>query len=411
MYSTASYGEMIADGRRMKAYEAALERVVRPGSAVLDLGSGSGIMAFLACHLGARKVIAVEPDNVVQLARQIAAVNGLAERIEFLRGVSTAMEPPHRCDVVVSDLRGVLPLFTQHIPSIVDVRKRWLVDGGVQIPREESIFAAVIESENAWDKHFRGWTADVGVDFSPALRVLAGGIEKRNFEAASLLTEPALWASIDYRTVTSPHHEARLAWRAERDGTGHGLALWFESVLTDGVTLSNRPGEPPTIYGQMYLPWPEPVSLHRGDCVEAEIRAHLIGDDYEWAWDTDVDSTEAGRVRRTFRQSTLQSSVWASEWLGTRQLDTRPTLGPRGRAALEALRAMAQGVAVGEISAALMERFPAEFRAPPQSLSFVSGLQRTWSTTYPVSLEPLASNPATRAAHGEREARTRAHVG
>ena len=378
MYSIADYGAMIADERRTRAYEAALARVIRPDSIVLDLGSGSGILAFLACRLGAHKVIAIESDNVVQLARQIAAVNGLSARIEFLHGLSTAMEPPQRCDVVVSDLHGVLPLLTQHIPSIVDVRERWLVDGGVQVPREESVFAAVIESQRAWDKHFRGWTADVGVDLSPALQVRSGTPARCDFSPDALLTEPALWASIDYRTVTSPHHEARLAWRAQRDGVGHGIALWFESLLTDGVTLSNRPGEPPTIYGQMYLPWPQPVPLHRGDCVEAQIRARLVGDDYVWVWDTAVRTAEGGRVPRTFRQSTLQSSVWSSEWLATHQLDARPTLGPRGRAALEALRAMEQGAAVGEISAALMERLPAEFPALLQSLGFVSGIRSAY---------------------------------
>ena len=378
MYSVAAYGDLIADERRMRAYEAALERVVRPDSVVLDLGCGSGIMAFLACRLGAHKVIAVESDNVVQLARQIAAVNGLAERIEFLHGLSTAMEPPQRCDVVVSDLHGVLPLFTQHIPSIVDVNERWLADGGIQIPREESIFAAVIESQSVWDGHFQGWTADVGVDLSPALHVRSGATARCELEREALLTEPALWATIDYRTVMSPHREARLTWRAQRDGVGHGIALWFESILTDGVTLSNRPGEPATMFGQMYLPWPHPVRLHRGDCVQTQIRARLVGDNYVWVWDTDVHSAEAGRVPRTFRQSTLQSSVWSSEWLATRQLDARSTLGPTGRAALEALQAMEQGAAVGEISAALLERFPAEFPTLPQSLGFVSGIRSAY---------------------------------
>src|SRR5215475_4813128 len=211
MYSTAGYGAMIADKARMQAYEAALRRVVGPDSVVLDLGSGSGIMAFLACRLGVRQVIAVESDNVVQLARQIAAANGWATRIEFLQGLSTTVEPPRRCDVVVSDLHGVLPLFARHIPTIVDVRERWLVEGGIQVPREESIFAAVIESQSVWDRHFRGWTADVGVDFSPALQVLCGSFRRVVLGPETLLTDPARWASIDYRTVTSPNHEALLS--------------------------------------------------------------------------------------------------------------------------------------------------------------------------------------------------------
>jgi len=378
MYSTAGYGAMIADETRTKAHEAALRRVVGPDSVVLDLGSGSGIMAFLACRLGVRQVIAVEPDNVVQLARQIAAANGWGTRIEFLQGVSTAVEPPRRCDVVVSDLRGVLPLFARHVPTIVDVRERWLVKGGIQVPQQDSIFAAVIESQSVWDNHFHGWTSDMGVDFSPALRVRAGCIAKVALERKTLLTDAALWASIDYRTVTSPNHEAFLSWHAHREGTGHGIALWFESVLADGVTLSNRPGEPPLIYGQQFFPWPEPVTLQSGDCVKARITAHLVGDEYVWAWDTTVQPAVAGGVPRTFRQSTLQASVWTSEWLSSRRLDARPTLSPIGRAALEALRAMEAGVTVRTISENLMKQFPAEFPVLRQSLSFVSGLQTAY---------------------------------
>jgi protein arginine N-methyltransferase 1 len=372
---------MIADEPRMRAYEAALRGVIQPRSVVLDLGSGPGIMAFLACRLGAHKVIAVESDNVVQLARQIAAANGLEEQIEFLHGLSTTMEPPGRCDVVVSDLRGVLPLHGRHIPSIVDIRERWLAEGGAQIPREDTIFAAVVESQSAWDKHFCGYTVDAGVDLSPALQVRSGTVEKRRFEPDALITEPALWASIDYRTVTSPNHEARVSWRVQRDGTGHGIALWFDSVLIDGVTLSNRPGEPPLIYGQLYFPWRQPVPLHRRDCVEVRIRAHLIGDDYVWAWDTDVHAASDGRAPQAFRQSTLQGSVNTSEWLASRQLDAQTTLGPKGRAALDALRAMEMGAAAREISAALMERYPAQFPELPQSLSFVSDLQSAYGAT------------------------------
>jgi protein arginine N-methyltransferase 1 len=382
MYSTSGYGWMIADGPRMRAYEAALKRVIRPDSIVLDLGSGSGIMAFLACRIGASRVIAVEPDNVVQLARQIAAANGWGTRIEFLQGLSTSMEPPQRCDVVVSDIGGALPLFMRHIPTILDARERWLVEGGIQIPQKDSLFAAVIESPSVWDRHFTGWTSDVGVDFSPALLVRSGCLGKAMLEGPeTLLAEPALWTSIDYRTVTLPNYDAVVSWRAYREGTGHGIALWFDRELTDGVTFSNSPGTATLSYGQMYLPWPSPVRLQRGDWVEARIQAHLVGENYVWAWDTTVRSAAADGLLRTFHQSSLQGSTWTSEWLASHRIDARPTLGPRGRAALEVLQAMERGTAVGEISEALMKGFPEEFHELPQSLSFVSGLQGTYGAT------------------------------
>lgn len=69
-YSIAAFGAMIADDVRMSAYALALERTIRPGCTVLDIGTGTGVMALLACRFGAGKVVAIEPDDVIEVARQ-----------------------------------------------------------------------------------------------------------------------------------------------------------------------------------------------------------------------------------------------------------------------------------------------------------------------------------------------------
>src|SRR5947207_11156361 len=117
MYSLAGYCSMIAERVRTDAYTRALRQVLRPGSICLDLGTGSGFFAVLACRLGARKVIAVEPDDAIHVARAVAAANGCAERITFLQNLSTRVNLEEQADVIVSDLRGVLPLLGHHLPS------------------------------------------------------------------------------------------------------------------------------------------------------------------------------------------------------------------------------------------------------------------------------------------------------
>src|SRR5688572_25765075 len=120
MYSVAGYGSMMADLVRMDACVEALRRAVRPGSVVLDLGAGTGVFSLLACKLGARRVFAVEPNDAIQVARQAAAANGCGDRIDFFQELSTKISLPEAADVIISDLRGVLPWFTQHLPSILD---------------------------------------------------------------------------------------------------------------------------------------------------------------------------------------------------------------------------------------------------------------------------------------------------
>ncbi|MFI5274152.1 MAG: 50S ribosomal protein L11 methyltransferase, partial [Ktedonobacterales bacterium] len=61
----------------------ALEDTLRPGDRVLDVGTGSGILALAALKLGARSVLALDVSQVaVEAARANAAANDLAERIE-----------------------------------------------------------------------------------------------------------------------------------------------------------------------------------------------------------------------------------------------------------------------------------------------------------------------------------------
>src|SRR5215831_6392496 len=134
-YSLAGYGEMIADRVRMEAYAEALRRTVKPGSVVLDIVTGPGIWAVLACQLGATRVIAVEPDSIIQVAREVAISNQCSEKIEFIQKASTSLELLIQADVIVSDMRGVLPLLGQNIPSVVDARRRFLAPGGVLIGR------------------------------------------------------------------------------------------------------------------------------------------------------------------------------------------------------------------------------------------------------------------------------------
>jgi ribosomal protein L11 methyltransferase len=73
---------------------ALLERRVRPGDFVLDLGSGSGILALAAVKLGAARAIGIEIDpeaNVV--ATRNASRNGVEDAVEFVDGDAGDLAP------------------------------------------------------------------------------------------------------------------------------------------------------------------------------------------------------------------------------------------------------------------------------------------------------------------------------
>ncbi len=72
----------------------ALERHVEPGARVLDVGTGTGILAIAAASLGAGWVLAVDTDMPsVDAARENVRLNGMTERIKILPGsIGAALE-------------------------------------------------------------------------------------------------------------------------------------------------------------------------------------------------------------------------------------------------------------------------------------------------------------------------------
>ena len=196
MYTIAGYGSMIADRVRMAAYEAALRRAVRPGCVVLDLGAGTGIMALLACRFGARHVHAVEPGDAVHAARAIADANGLGDRITFYQDVSTNLTLPERADVIVSDLRGVLPPHRTHFADIIDARTRLLAPGGRLVPDTDTLRLAVVTVPEVFERRRRVWqSAPHGLDLRSALGFVENTTERVRVDPEQLLSDPVTWTS------------------------------------------------------------------------------------------------------------------------------------------------------------------------------------------------------------------------
>lgn len=381
MYSVADYGSMIADRVRMDAYTRVLQSAVKPGAVVLDIGTGTGIFALLACRFGARRVYAIEPNDAIQVAREIARANGYADRIEFLQMLSTCAVLPEKADVIVSDLRGWLPLCEHHIPSIADARRRFLAPGGKLIPQCDTLWAAGVEAPQLY-RDLVGLWDETGFDFDMegARRLATNTTCKGRVVPDQLLLEPQSWATLDYATVESPGLRGTLTWTATRAGTVHGLVVWFDSTLADGVQLSNAPDKPPLIYGRAFFPWTEPALLAIGDTVCVALQADLVGADYVWRWDTCVRGGGAARpLKAHFEQSTFSGAPLSAKQLRKHAADYVPVLDEEGQIDRFLLAQMDDQTSQEAIARRAAERFPARFTQWEAALTRVAELSQKYS--------------------------------
>jgi len=379
MYSLHGYGDMIRDTVRMDAYARAMRQLVKPGSVVLEIGTGPGIFAILASQLGARKVYAIEPNEVIQVARENAVEHCCADRIEFIEGLSTSVTLPERADLIFSDLRGVLPLFGKHIPAIADARKRFLAPGGVLCPRKDTLWAAIVELPDLYGEIVAAWEKNIlGQKSDPARRRIVDTYTKTSAKPEQMLTDPQLLATFDYATIEDPDLRGKLEWKVKRSGTGHGVLLWFDGDLADGVTFSNSPWQPVTVYACMFYPWTQPVPLLQGQSVSVEMQAKLAGNDYVWRWITDVAKC-GSHCDVHFDQTSLGAFIVSMDSLRKSASTHVAKLSDDGAIARRVLELMDGRATLEEISRTLAREHPAQFSDWRDALKSVGALSQKYS--------------------------------
>jgi protein arginine N-methyltransferase 1 len=381
-YSLAGYGEMIADQVRMEAYDKALRHTVKPDSVVLDIGTGTGIFALLACRYGARKVYAIEPSECIEVARKMASANGYCDRIVFIQDLSTRVKLPEPADVIISDLRGVLPVFQHHFASIADARRRFLALGGAIIPRQDTLWAALLSAPDVYNKNVADFYENNRHDFNlkAAMQHLTNSwVKVSKITPEQLFVLPQQWATLDYTAIESTDLSGELTWTAEKTRTVHGLCLWFDAMLTDGIRFSNAPGEQTTIYGQAFFPWSTPLDLKVGDKITIALKANLVGEDYLWRWDTCVFAAETGQLKASFKQSTFYSTPLSPAQLRKSSDKFVPALNEEGQIDHFILEKMKAGTPLGEIARQASSQFPQRFPKWQQALTHVGELSQKYS--------------------------------
>jgi type I protein arginine methyltransferase len=269
---------MVGDRPRTSAFHRAIQEVVKPGDTVLDVGTGTGLLAMFAAQAGAERVYAVDQSPVLASAKAVLAQNaGLA--VEILEGPAASTRPPRPVDVLVSEWLGNLAYVEGMLDAVLAARDHSLSKNGAMLPSHVEVLIAPIDDPVLYLQSGPGyWREPVfGLDYSAleARELAQGRSVQIRVEAGALLSAGAIISGLDLKKAKPGDWftKGSVTVEIKRDGVMSGFAGWFKARLSPSVVLDTSPGELDTHWAQTYFPFrPRPVKKGEKMRIDYELR-------------------------------------------------------------------------------------------------------------------------------------------
>ena len=267
---------MVSDRHRTNAFHAAINEAVQPDDVVLDVGTGTGILAMFAAKAGARKVYAIDATDIAEVATGLVKANGLSDRIQVFHCRADDLQLDHEVDLIISEWLGNAAFTESMLPAVLAARDHNLAPTGRMLPSKVRLLIAPLDEPNLYHGDGPGfWREEIhDLDFSSLQKVelSQGRITQIRVEPAALLAPSQALVELDLLTASAEdiRFEGQLEFVPVRDGVLNGFCVWFEAELSPSVILDTGPYSPETHWAQTYMSF-SPRPVRAGEQVEMNV--------------------------------------------------------------------------------------------------------------------------------------------
>lgn len=247
---------LLGQRSRLNKFKQAIHEVVKSGNYVVDVGTGSGVLAIIAAKAGAGRVTAIDvnPESL-QYAKKAAKLNRVDQIIEFVECNFSEFVPKEKADVVICEMLSSMMLVEQQIPASFHATRKILKSGGVILPQEAKVYIVPVECIEIWERFQYDdiqFPRVVQTATPEATRDLADMEMLETFDLMNLKQKVTIDRTLHFTVVDK--------------GTIHGLVGIFESKLFGDIHLKMDDG-----WKQLFIPLTKPIKVLQGEVFSARI--------------------------------------------------------------------------------------------------------------------------------------------
>lgn len=239
------HDKMVSDPLRTPVLFQAIEKLVKPGDVVLDLGCGLGILTLKALKQGARHVFCcdVDPKALFECKQRVKKA-GFEKKVIFFNELSSDIELPEPVDVILSETIGSLGLDENILPFFNDARDRFLKKGGRLLPQKIKIYFAPIT-------------------LSPSQKPREGYFAQ-TIHPNQLLSKPQCFLKLDFHKNQYLGFDQEKIFVCENTAKLYGFCGWFEIEWAPNIKSTTAPNALETHWQQGFLAHRNPVKVSQG---------------------------------------------------------------------------------------------------------------------------------------------------
>lgn len=222
-------GQCLQDEEKVVAFDAVLKRVIKPHHRVLDIGTGSGILALTAARAGAREVAAIEYDSLIaEIAQRNFVNNGYGSVITIKVADARTVSFPKDTmfDVVIMEMltSGMVDEFQIQAANNLH-RKGYVGPSTVFVPHKQETYITLANV----DYTLHGFIMEMIIHAWRYFKNL------KKYECSG----PVLLNSIDFSGVVDETFEATIPIKIKKDGSVNAVWLSSKAYVDEETILEN----------------------------------------------------------------------------------------------------------------------------------------------------------------------------
>lgn len=307
---------LLGDQLRMRTFRSAIAELVRPGDVVLDLGTGTGILAQWALEFGAARVYGLDFNaEVLADATGRLALAGYRDTFIPVHGLSYDVTLPEPASVILSETLGNLADNESCVPILADARQRFLAPGGAMLPSKvESYLVPVAAAEahrNVAELRIRG--GDESLTVERQLAQLGAASPFDSYYDAVIpwhrhLATPRVARTYHFAESETDSYQLALTFACRQDGVFTGFKGYFIADLSPSTVMDISGddiagGFTSDSWKHCYLPIRDPIEVRPGDQIALRFSRNGssdgFGQQYRWSGEVYRDSRQVGNFEQS----------------------------------------------------------------------------------------------------------------